>query len=55
VYLVAAVGLLELDRLWYITVGKTHPRVFLSGDAFLAGDFWPPEALTKGDGESANC
>ena len=27
--LVAAVGLLELDRLWYITVGKTHPRVFL--------------------------
>jgi hypothetical protein len=28
-YPVAAVGLLELDRLWYITVGKTHPRVLL--------------------------
>jgi hypothetical protein len=52
--LVALVGLLEMDRLWYITVGKTHPRVFLSEDAFLAGDSWPPEVLTKGDGESAD-
>jgi hypothetical protein len=52
--LVALVGLLEMDRLWYITVGNTHPRVFLSEDAFLAGGSWPPEVLTKGDGESAD-
>jgi len=29
VHPVAVVGLLELDGLWYITVGRTRPRVFL--------------------------
>ena len=48
VHPVAVVGLLEMDRLWYITVDKTHPRVFPSEDVFLAGDSWPPEAFTKG-------
>ena len=43
-----ASGLTGVDRVWYITIVRTHPKVPKSKDVFLVRDSWPPRATREG-------